>query len=86
MLIINYLIYFNIGFLKAMLKIEMTENTKNTGMTLLLPEEYFTKALIKRGTTEIYKTLTVKPGTIVFRGDFTEKKIPSGKYPVFFWR
>lgn len=62
----------------------MTENTKNTGMTLLLPEEYFTKALIKRGTTEIYKTLTVKPGTIVFRGDFTEKKIPSGKYPVFF--
>ena len=50
----------------------------------MIPDEYFTKGLIKKIASKTYKTLTVKPGTVVFRGDFTEKKIPSGKYPVFF--
>ena len=59
----------------------MSGNIKNA---LLISDEYFTKGLIKKTVSKTYETLTVKPGTIVFRGDFTEKKIPSGKYPVFF--
>ena len=54
---------------------------------LLLPESYSGKGLIKKGIKVAklgFATLTLNIDLVVFRGDHTQKKVPSGKHPVFF--
>lgn len=51
------------------------------GKELLIPGNYFSKGLVKKG---LANTLSLAKDVIIFRGDHTEKKVPSGRYPVFF--
>jgi hypothetical protein len=53
----------------------------------LIPDSYYTKGVIRKGIkvgNRPLKTLTLNIDLVIFRGDNTEKKVPSGKYPVFF--
>lgn len=54
---------------------------------LLVPDVYSKKGVIRKGikvANRPLKTLTLNIDLVIFRGDYTEKKVPSGKYPVFF--
>jgi len=54
---------------------------------LLLPESYSDKGVIKKGTNVAklgFATLTLNIDLVIYRGDHTEKKVPSGRHPVFF--
>jgi hypothetical protein len=54
---------------------------------LLLPESYLEKGVIKKGrkVAELpLNTLTLNIDLVIYRGDHTEKKVPSGRHPVFF--
>jgi hypothetical protein len=55
---------------------------------LNLPEDYRRSNIIKATNSgepnAKYDTLTISVGSILFRGDHTEKHAPSGRYPVFF--
>jgi len=57
----------------------------NNSKILNLPEDYARPDIIKpNASAGAYTTLTVSVGSVLFRGDHTQKKIPSGRYPVFF--
>ena len=53
---------------------------------MLLPSDYQKSSIIRATAAQnpLYDTLTISAGSTIFRGDHTVKKIPSGRYPVFF--
>jgi hypothetical protein len=82
-----------INFLKPI--IEMSGNNKSANnksansKVMLLPADYSKKSIILQtaapnAAAPLYDTLTISAGATIFRGDHTVKKIPSGRYPVFF--